>query len=289
MLNELISIIIPCYNYGQFLSETLESVFNQTYSNWECIIVDDGSSDNTEKISHFYQNRDKRFSYFKRVHEGRSAARNFGVENAKGKYIQFLDSDDLIKPEKLEKQINFMISEPSIDVLYSDFLFFNSDDGTVIETKHFTKPLKDPLREILFEFGQTGFIIPIHSALFRRDIFRNNPIFMNSIECREDWLLWIDLAINKCRFEFLDEKLVLYRKHAQSTTHKTKLTDYYRYKTAFIALQKIPDELQEEFIEQYSIRFTEMLETEREKLRYFCESKSYKFIKALSRIKKLWF
>ncbi|MFD1079570.1 glycosyltransferase family 2 protein, partial [Longispora fulva] len=90
-----------------FLGETLNSVITQSFSDWECIVVDDGSNDHTAELMEFYTNIDDRILYYQRPEDrpkGANACRNFGLENSKGKYIQWLDSDDIISPDKLEKQ-----------------------------------------------------------------------------------------------------------------------------------------------------------------------------------------
>lgn len=105
----LVSIITPVYNAEKFVAETIKSVQAQSYTNWEMILVDDVSSDNSEKIIKEFQEKDNRIKYIKlKENSGAAVARNMAIENAKGRYIAFLDSDDLWKPEKLEKQIKFM-------------------------------------------------------------------------------------------------------------------------------------------------------------------------------------
>ena len=104
----LVSIITPSYNTAMFIGETIESVLAQTYSNWELLIVDDCSTDNTDEVVSLY--RDPRIHYFKNTkNSGAAFSRNKALREAKGKWIAFLDSDDLWKPAKLEKQIRFMV------------------------------------------------------------------------------------------------------------------------------------------------------------------------------------
>lgn len=107
IMNELVSIIMPSYNTASFISKTIESVLNQTYKNWELLIVDDCSTDDTDEIVSKYN--DKRIVYLKNEkNSGAAISRNRALRNAKGKWIAFLDSDDLWHPTKLEKQIKFM-------------------------------------------------------------------------------------------------------------------------------------------------------------------------------------
>jgi glycosyltransferase involved in cell wall biosynthesis len=98
-MNPLISIIIPTYNRAQVISKTLESIIAQTFTDWECIIVDDGSTDNTEEVIDNYIKKDSRFRYFKRPQDrikGPNSCRNFGFELSKGSWINWFDSDDLL-------------------------------------------------------------------------------------------------------------------------------------------------------------------------------------------------
>ena len=104
---ELVSVIMPTYNCGRFIKESIDSVLAQTYANWELLIVDDCSTDETESVVRRY--KDKRIHYWRNAHnEGAALTRNKALREAKGKYIAFLDADDLWLPEKLEKQIAFM-------------------------------------------------------------------------------------------------------------------------------------------------------------------------------------
>lgn len=124
----MVSVIIPCYNYGRFLAEALESIINQTYADWECIIVNDGSDDQTEEVAYIYVNKDKRFKYICQNNQGHSAARNKALQYAQGKYIQFLDADDLLESEKLKLQVDLLDRQSHIDLVYSDILLFNNTE-----------------------------------------------------------------------------------------------------------------------------------------------------------------
>ncbi|WP_417370989.1 glycosyltransferase family 2 protein [Gelidibacter japonicus] len=114
MSNPLVSIIIPTFNRAHLIGETLDSVLAQTYQNWECIVVDDGSADGTNVMLAEYCEKDERIQYFKRPVDkpkGANACRNFGYENSKGEYIQWFDSDDLMHPDKLKIKIKHALAE----------------------------------------------------------------------------------------------------------------------------------------------------------------------------------
>jgi glycosyltransferase involved in cell wall biosynthesis len=115
--NPLVSVIIPTYNRAELITDALHSVESQTYDNWECIIVDDGSSDNTGEVVKEFIDRDKRFKLlFNKRKKGAQGARNTGLSAAMGKYISFFDSDDLMLPEKFSKQIRYLENNPLCDV-----------------------------------------------------------------------------------------------------------------------------------------------------------------------------
>lgn len=133
-MDPLVSIIIPTYNRSQLISETLNSVLAQTYTNWECIIVDDNSTDNTIKIAKNYSNKDSRFSIYSRPYEkpkGANACRNYGYKLSKGDYILFLDSDDVLKNTCLKKRLELFNSNKNIDFVIAnssyikDNIFYN--------------------------------------------------------------------------------------------------------------------------------------------------------------------
>src|SRR4051812_34618619 len=113
-----ISVIIPCFNYGHLIDETLISIFNQTYQNFEIIVVDDGSTDNTEEIVSKIVKDNKKVLYYKQDNAGPSTARNLGVEKSCGDFIQFLDADDLIEKRKFELQLRLFDDNPALDIVY---------------------------------------------------------------------------------------------------------------------------------------------------------------------------
>ena len=128
-MQPLVSIIVPCYNKAEYLSETLDSVIEQTYPNWECIIVNDGSPDNTEEIAKLYTNKDIRFKYLYQENQGVSVARNNGIIASNGEYILPLDADDTIEPTYIEKAINHFVLNPSTKLVYCKYDIFGLQTG----------------------------------------------------------------------------------------------------------------------------------------------------------------
>lgn len=128
-MNPLISIIVPCYNQAQYLDECLQSVLEQTYENWECIIVNDGSPDYTEQVAKKWLEKDARFKYIYKENGGLSSARNAGLKIAKGDFIQLLDSDDLLENDKLKIQIKVFLDDAEIDISISGYRYFENGNS----------------------------------------------------------------------------------------------------------------------------------------------------------------
>jgi hypothetical protein len=211
-----ISIIVPCYNYGQYLSLTLSSVYEQTFENWECIIIDDGSTDNSAEVAMQWVKKDPRFIYIKQDNAGLSAARNTGLKNAKGNYIQFLDADDLIEPKKLEYQLNILGNNEAEEVVYSSFVFQDvSNQRYGPEPHHYTAPKKDILHALIFEW-EYGFIMPIHCFLFPKKTLEKIGGFYTLIPTHEDLDLHLRLVMSGVSFRHHPEKFAVYRVHGSS-------------------------------------------------------------------------
>ncbi len=175
----LISVIIPCYNVARYISASIESVINQTYQNIECIIIDDGSTDETEHIVKSYVKVDKRVRYYKKENKGVSAARNFGIGKANGELIHFIDADDWLNTDKFAYQINFINDHNIRDdkfVIYSDFeIVWYAENGQIAERRvHNFGPFdKTELKKRIIgrNFGlDTPTPLSVCSTLFSRKI-----------------------------------------------------------------------------------------------------------------------
>jgi glycosyltransferase involved in cell wall biosynthesis len=176
-----ISIITPCYNAEPYIARTIQSVQNQTITDWEMIIVDDGSNDNSADIIKDFASKDARIKLFQKENGGSASARNMGLALAQGEFIQFLDADDTIEPTKIERQITLMEQE-LLDVTYSDYCMVN-EDGTHEDKKGHTFNLF----KLLIGWGLFG-TIPFHAFIYRHEFLRQNKILSSSeIREREDW------------------------------------------------------------------------------------------------------
>lgn len=210
--NPLVSIIIPTYNSAKFLPETIESVLSQSYRNWEMLIVDDGSTDNTLSIARNFSFQDKRMRIFPLGfnYGGPAVPRNYGMKRAQGDYIAFLDSDDLWLPEKLQKQICFLESNRDIFWLYSKFIIKSDDNqGIVASTKSKSGYI---FNDLLLHFN----IIPILTVVMRNRK-ENNTYFFDEdkrLVAVEDYGMWLLLAKDE-KISFIDEPLAIYRAHSR--------------------------------------------------------------------------
>lgn len=128
-MNAIVSIIVPCYNQAQYLDEALESVLNQTYQNWECIIVNDGSSDNTEEVAEKWVEKDVRFQYFFKENEGVSSARNLAIGHAIGEFILPLDADDRIGSNYINLAIKVFERDSALRLVYCKAEYFGDKIG----------------------------------------------------------------------------------------------------------------------------------------------------------------
>jgi glycosyltransferase involved in cell wall biosynthesis len=218
MNNNLISIIIPCYNQGEFLNETILSVYNQTNSNWECIIINDGSTDNSDEIANEWVRKDNRFKYFYKENEGVSSARNLGLEKVNGNYIQFLDSDDLLDSRKLELSLLYLSKsqKESEKLVISNFGMLSIDSKKIIEPYCKLNEQVFDFENLLYKWNES-FSIPIHCGFFETSLFENIR-FPENLSAQEDWIVWVKIFKLDVQAIFLVESLALYRQNSESRT-----------------------------------------------------------------------
>lgn len=201
LINEpLVSIITPLYNCEKYIEETIKSVINQTYKNWEMIIVDDCSKDDGVKIVEKYQKLDKRIKLYRNEqNQGVSFTRNRAIDLSKGKYIAFLDSDDLWKKEKLSKQISFM-EKNNITLSYTGYEKINSDGSLRGEIK---VPEKLDYEELL-----KNCLINCISGVYLKEKFKN--IYFKKTKV-EDYIFWLEIFKNIDFAYGIKESLAYYR------------------------------------------------------------------------------
>jgi glycosyltransferase involved in cell wall biosynthesis len=199
-MNEpLVSVVIPCYNHAHFLPETLRSVISQTYKNWECIIVDDGSTDNTKEVVQSWALNDSRFRYLDKGNGGLADTRNFGIKNSNGKYILPLDSDDLIGEVYLEKAVKILEQNNSIGIVYCKAKLFGDQNGIWYIPK--------------FSFKRHLTHNTIFCTAFFRRIDYDKTIGYNTnlIYGYEDWDFWLSLLEVGVKVYRIPDFLFFYR------------------------------------------------------------------------------
>jgi glycosyltransferase involved in cell wall biosynthesis len=190
----LVSIIIPIWNAADLIIETLASIFNQTYTSYEVIMIDDGSADNLTEVLKPYL---EKIIYIYQENKGPSAARNIGLAKARGKYIQFLDADDLINSQKLIKQVDYLEKHNRFDLVYSDVLHFTTD--LTVAKKHYSYSYQGDVLPYIVQLHYPA----IHAALFKKSIIEKVGGFDDYSGGAEDWDLWLKLGLAKAYFGYL--------------------------------------------------------------------------------------
>ncbi|CAH8295319.1 glycosyltransferase involved in cell wall biosynthesis [Mariniflexile fucanivorans] len=254
MQQPLVSIIIPTYNRARFIGETLDSVLAQTHLNWECIVVDDGSTDNTAEILEKYIEKDSRFQYHLRptnYAKGGNGARNYGLDISNGEFVNWIDDDDIMDINKLSIQI--------ASLLKSDFKF------SICQTLNFkyelvdfyglrpeNECLKDPFEAYLKE----EFVVFTPSTLWNKSfLVERNYKFNESLKASQEWEFYCNVFYNDKIFCFVEKPLVYIRYHDQRITTKKPSQKFWHYYLArFIIYKKYYKKLPLE-IQKYLVNY----------------------------------
>ncbi len=214
---QLISVIIPTFNCAPYLSETVRSVQQQTYTQIEIIIVNDGSTDSTLDVTKSLAQNDARIKVLSHANSKQGKTRNVGVAAASGHYIAFLDGDDIWLPNKLEMQLEALVNQ-NVDLVFSDgFICLNNDLNSREHTFQITQKIFDGHDlELFYRQNQipTSTVLCTKAAFEKAGGFDEEPEVQNC----EDYLLWVRMLNNGARFYGLDENLILYRVHPASST-----------------------------------------------------------------------
>lgn len=181
------SIIVPTYNRGHLLRQTLESALKLDYSNYEIIVVDDGSTDNTEEVMQTFVN--EKVHYFKKKNEERAAARNFGISKAHGEYVCFLDSDDFLYPHHLKTAQEYIEQHQQPEVFHLNYDFVDEHKKVIREGQIFEEP--DSINKIII----IGNCLSCNGVFLRKDIAFAYPFNTDrDLSASEDYELWLRLA-----------------------------------------------------------------------------------------------
>lgn len=198
----LVSIITPTFNSEKFIAEAILSVQKQTYANWEIIVVDDCSTDKTEEIISHFIKQDPRIKFIKlQKNSGAGVARNLAVQIAKGRFIAFLDSDDLWKPLKLEKQVAFLLSN-NLPFTFSFYDCINEDG------KYLNKLIESPKKLSYTQLFFCNFVGNL-TGIYDVDYFGKIPI--SNLRKRQDWMVWLTILKQIKTAKPVPESLAFYR------------------------------------------------------------------------------
>lgn len=215
METPIISIVIPCYNASVYIGETLECLQKQTISNWECVIVNDGSTDNSLGILRKYETIDSRYYVIDKENEGVAVARNTAIAASHGKYILPLDADDIIAPSYAEKAIKYLEQHPKTKLVYCKAEFFGSKTGEWLLPKY-------SYANLLWENSI------FCSVVFRRSDFDKTSGYNPNMKYHnEDWDFLLSMLEEKDEVYCIPEILFYYRQHGITRNHSCNETLVY--------------------------------------------------------------
>lgn len=219
-----VSVIIPTYGRANIVSQAIKSVLTQTYKDYEIIVVNDGSTDNTPEVIAQFGNE---IRIIHQTNKGLSAARNTGIRASQGDYIAFLDDDDLWEPHKLETQIPILESLHKIGLIYSDMLFFSGQD---LLPGSYNKYYPTPSIQLLWNLFYVNYI-PVPTVVVRRECLDEVGLFDETLTACEDYDLWLRI-IAKYPVHFVNDLLARYRlsENSMSQDGERMLFNYLRVK-----------------------------------------------------------
>lgn len=207
-----VSIIVPCFNAAKFVGQALDSARGQTCAEIEIIAVDDGSTDGTRAVLEAHAARDGRVRVIAQPNRGESAARNAGLRHAAAEYICFLDADDVLLPDKVERQAAFLDRTPECDLVYSDYLMADA----ALNLWGYVRT-RIPDSEIIAHYARRNWF-GVMAPLLRRSAAERVGEFDEALTRAADWDFWIRCA-RVCRFEYLEGAVAVYRHH-DSQVHR---------------------------------------------------------------------
>jgi len=229
-----VSIIIPTFNLARYIGRTLESVFAQTYTDYEVIVVDDGSTDDTRQVLARYAGR---LQYLYQGNRGVAAARNIALDKATGELIAYLDADDMWYPQKLEKQVDFLDRHEECGVVHSDTAVIDESDRIIYSEFNRQMHRDVPQGQCLMPLLQRCHIQPL-TVMERRDCVEQTGGFDERLRGVDDYMRWILLAIEGVEFGYIDEPLAMYRWRGGQFSSSQTRTYWEAFVTMFNLLLK---------------------------------------------------
>lgn len=223
MSTPLISVLIPCHNYGRFVGEAIDSIRQQTYANWQVLVIDDGSSDDTQAVVAPYCLADARIKYYYQEQQGVSAARNLGFVLATGEYVQLLDADDVLSTHKFERQLAVFSEHPTAILVYGETYSFKEQREILAgEIKKFIfhkQPVSGSGTELALQMADDNLFLPC-GALFKKNMLQLSQGFNPAIVAFEDWEFWYKAVLKGAEFVYDDRAgtASYARAHGNNTT-----------------------------------------------------------------------
>lgn len=290
--NPAVSVIIPTYNHAHFLPEALKSVLDQSYTDFEVIIVDDGSTDNTKDVIQPFFN-DSRVRYIYQENSGLPATRNRGIKEAKGTFVALLDSDDIWLPSKLEKQVSLFDADSEVVLIYCDAEFIDVNGDTIPDPGY--KPIPgSTYKDLLYMNWVIG---SGSSVLIRKSVFEKAGLFDETLTGLDDIDMWIRILRNR-KSDYVDEVLVKIRRHrsmevANTVKIKKRERAYFHHMQKYMEIfPELKKEKRRAYFQTYRKLFYKSYEVCRFKnmLPYFLKACAYKpsffFESILSHLRK---
>jgi len=222
-VNPIISVVMPVYNAEQYLDQAIESILNQTFDDFEFIIINDGSLDSSLAIIRKYERQDKRIFLIDKDNGGIVDALNDGLRIAKGKFIARMDSDDIAYPNRFEKQIKVFGDNPEIDLVYTDTKLIDKNGDIICDS------WRPNLEKTLLNLEIHTFV-PHPTVMFKKDTVLNLGGYTMIRPHAEDLDLWLRMKNNGCKFFYLNKNLLYYRLNPNSV--RANAHDNYWYKVA---------------------------------------------------------
>ncbi len=212
----LLSIIIPCFNQAIYLHDCLDSILQQSFSDWEAIVVNDGSSDDTNNIANAYCQKDSRIKLIEKQNGGLSSARNFGIQHATGDWLLFLDADDMLMNHHFQEIAKVISSKPDVNLIQTGYHHMNEDGKQIL---HAVMPSNN--RELLPTI-LTQNIGPVHTLIVRRSVIIQMQGFDEKLNSCEDWDMWIRVGKFGIKKEAINKALVGYRLASNSMSRNAE-------------------------------------------------------------------
>ena len=225
MVTPLVSLIIPVYNRAEVIAKTLNSIIVQSYTNWECIIVDDGSTDTTINVVQAFVKKDIRFKLFERpshLLRGGNAARNYGFSKSSGEFINWFDSDDIMTEDHLKEKVDYLTSHKEIDFVVCKYQNFNEsifDDGWV--------SMFEKAGDLFENYISGALTILMITPMWKRSLLLKYDLFDEKIYQHQDLDCYSRILDKEKNIGFVDKVLIFVRENNESITIKNKKRNYH--------------------------------------------------------------